>query len=278
MRFNTNGRYQNNITGYVQRNIIIGLGGTLVFATLLILLLNNAESKTVGDIMRSASAGFASIVSFIVVYRQKVDGVFGKAYASLALGLTCWFIAETIWSYEEIGLGVKNPFPSVADIFWLIGYGPLVYYIFKTFKLFANSKLSNIIVVSFCATIFLGFYIHGTLSVTEFNSYESTIVFLISISYPIGDVVFIIIATLVVLNSGKGQLTSIPWIFLGMLATAVADSIFGYTSVVGISAEKIWNPVYVVGYVLFGAGLLWHNKFFISDHNSQISDWQEKHR
>ncbi len=255
-----------------------GLAGTIALATILILLLNNGESKTVGDIMRSFSAGFASIISFVVVYRQKVDGIFGKAYASLAVGLTCWFIAETIWSYEEVAMGVKYPFPSVADIFWLIGYGPLTYYIFKTFKLFGNSKLSNVIVVALCAAIFLGFYIHDTLSGTELNSYESTIVFLISITYPTGDVIFIIMATLVVLNSGKGELTSIPWIFLGMLATAVADSIFGYTSVVGITADKIWNPLYVAGYLLFAAGLLWHNKFFILHGNNQIRNWQEKHR
>jgi hypothetical protein len=242
------------------------------------LLLNSSESIIVGDIIRSASAEFASVVSFVVIYRQKVDGIFGKAYASLAIGLTCWFIAETIWSYEEIGLGVKNPFPSIADIFWLIGYAPLIYYIFKTFKLFANSKLSNIIVVAFCATIFLGFYIHDTLSVTELNSYESSIVFLISISCPIGDSIFIVMVSLVVLNSGKVQLTSIPWIFLAMIATAVADSIFGYTSVLGINADKIWNPLYVAGYLLFAAGLIWHNKFFVFHNNNQIGDWQEKDR
>lgn len=85
-------------------------------------------------------------------------------------------------------------------------------------------------------------------------------------------------ATLVILNCGKGQLTSIPWIFLGMLVGAVADSIFGYTSVVGINAEKIWNPLYVGAYLLFGAGLLWHNKFFISSDNNKIRNWQEKHK
>ena len=101
-------------------------------------------------------------------------------------------------------------------------------------------------------------------------------IFLIGIAYPTGDVLFIIMATLVVLNSGKGQLTSIPWIFIGMLVTAVADSIFGYTSIAGINADKVWNPVYVAGYLLFGIGLLWHYKFFVFHDPEQIGDWAAK--
>lgn len=181
MKTNTKERYQIHRLKAVRRNIAVGLGVAIVFSTVLILLMNDDGSKVAGDIIRSCSAGFASIISFIIVCRQKVDGIIGKAYLMLAVGLTCWFIAEFIWSYEEIVLGVKNPFPSVADIFWLIAYGPLIYYIFKTFKLFANSKLSNIIIVSSCAGIFLGFYIHDTLITTELKSYESIIIFLISI-------------------------------------------------------------------------------------------------
>jgi hypothetical protein len=40
-----------------------------------------------GDTLRSASAGIAAVLSLIVVYRQKTDGLFGKAYAALAIGI-----------------------------------------------------------------------------------------------------------------------------------------------------------------------------------------------
>ena len=64
-----------------------------------------------------------------------------------------------------------------------------------------------------------------------------------------------------------------------MLVTAVADSIFGYTSIAGINADKVWNPVYVAGYLLFGIGLLWHYKFFVfSLDPEQIGDWPDRER
>lgn len=278
MRTNSRGRYQINSPNRVRKNLIIYLVGLLTFVSLVILLLDGGDSKAIGDLFRSASSGLAVILSCIVVYRQKLDGIFGRAYASLTIGIACWFVAEIIWTYQEIGMGIENPFPSVADIFWLIGYAPLIYYIFKTYKLFASPKLSNIIVATLAAGIFLGFYVHDSLSSTELSTYENTMIFLIGIAYPTGDVLFIIMATQVVLNSGKGQLTSIPWIFIGMLVTAVADSIFGYTSIAGISADKVWNPVYVAGYLLFGIGLLWHYKFFVFHDTKQIGDWQQRDR
>lgn len=48
-----------------------------------------------------------------------------------------------------------------------------------------------------------------------------------------------------------------------MLITAIADSIFGYTSVAGITADRIWSPIYIAGYLVMAAGLFWYNRFFI---------------
>jgi hypothetical protein len=48
-----------------------------------------------------------------------------------------------------------------------------------------------------------------------------------------------------------------------MLITAIADSIFGYTSVAGIAADRIWSPIYIAGYLVFAGGLFWYNRFFI---------------
>ena len=76
--------------------------------------------------------GNAAILSLVIVYRQGLDGLLGKAYAALAIGISFWFIAEMIWTYYQVGLGIESPFPSVADLFWLIGYLPFIYYMFKT--------------------------------------------------------------------------------------------------------------------------------------------------
>jgi hypothetical protein len=54
-----------------------------------------------------------------------------KTFISLAAGLILWFTAEIIWTYYQLWLGIKNPFPSIADTFWLIGYGFFIYSLYK---------------------------------------------------------------------------------------------------------------------------------------------------
>ena len=41
---------------------------------------------------------------------------------SLTIGLTLWTLAELTWTYYQLGLHIENPFPSLADSFWLAGY------------------------------------------------------------------------------------------------------------------------------------------------------------
>lgn len=248
----------------VRRNIILSLIAGVVISTSLVLFSPEKSTTFFGDTLRSISAGIAAILSLIVVYRQKVDGLFGKAYAALAIGISLWFIAELIWTYYEIGLGIETPFPSLADAFWLIGYGPFIYYMFKTYKLFIRrTKSIHIVAISAIATILLAFYIYQIFISSDLSSIDGIVQFLVSIAYPIGDVIFIVPAILIILNSGKGELTSIPWIFLAMLITAIADSIFGFTSVANIAADRIWSPIYIAGYLVFAGGLFWYNRFFI---------------
>ena len=99
-------------------------------------------------------------------------------------------------------------------------------------------RSAQIIVVSFVAVVAVAFYIYQTFISADLSTSILAIEFLISAAYPLGDLIFVVPAILVVLNSSKGELTSIPWIFLAMLITAAADIIFGYTSVTNISSPQ----------------------------------------
>lgn len=262
----------------VQRKILSVLVVCIVAITLLLVFSPNDSRTLVADVIMPSCAGAAAALSLIVVYRQKIDGLLGRMYLALALGNILWFVAEVIWSHNEIGLKIENPFPSTADLFWLIGYAPFVYYILKSYKFFnSNNTLSKPIVLAvfISATILVVCNILVTANAYEFSKQQDVTLFLISIAYPILDIIFVVPAALIILNnSGVGQLTSIPWIFISMMITALADSIFGISSSAGIANEAslIWNPIYVVGYSLMAAGLYWHNRFFIFSRNKVIQE------
>ena len=133
----------------VRRNLIIVLIASIIVSSSLIVF-SNTEAKTLlSDIIEPISTLIAVGLASLVVYRQKLDGLIGKVYASLAIGLVFWFIAEVIWSYYEVVIGIKIPTPSPADALWLIGYAPFMYYIFRMFRFFNRSpNRYDVIIVS----------------------------------------------------------------------------------------------------------------------------------
>lgn len=156
----------------VRIRILLLLVVTEIILCLLIFMFQ-ADSKLIGDISAIVSSAAGVVLCWMVVSRQKTDGIFGVAYLLLAIGLTLWCIAEIIWTYYEIGLGKDNPFPSLADIFWIVGYVPILYFIFRICKLFGNLRLSNIIVVTLASIIFISFYLYDTISSSDISSYDN---------------------------------------------------------------------------------------------------------
>jgi hypothetical protein len=268
----------------IRKRLVISLIVCIVLVDSLVLLAPEGTRLTIGDIVNPSSIVIATALSLLVVYRQKTDGLIGKAYAFLAAGLTLWCIAEILWSFTELVLGQKRPFPSISDGLWLIAYGPLIYYAFKMYNAFHNnSSKFSITLVSIGVAAYLLYIIPLTASTYQLSKQEDIFLFLISISYSILDMVFIFPASLIILNAVRGarggELTSIPWIFLSMVVIAVADSVFGYTSVAGLDALE-WTspPIYSAGYLLMAVGLFWHNRFFIFDEKRVIEKWQKDNR
>jgi hypothetical protein len=274
----------------VRRNLIIVLIASIIVSSSLVIFSNTTEAKTLySDIIEPLATLTAVGLASLVVYRQKLDGLIGKVYASLAIGLVLWFIAEVIWSYYEVVMGIEIPTPSPADALWLIGYAPFMYYIFRMFRFFNRSpNRYDVIIVSIAAAIYLIFIIDAALEVSDFSAQNSIIKFFVNIAYPILDVILIVPAALMILDSARkddggrrsGKLVSIPWIFLSFIIITIADSGFVYSSNAGWRQDIIWiwTPFYISGYLVMAAGLFWHNRFFVFDEKKAVKRWQQEHR
>ena len=269
----------------VRRNVVLALIASIIIASSFIIFTPVEKKTFYGDIIEPTSTAIAAGLSLVVVYRQKLDGLIGKAYLSLAIALLLWLTAEVIWSYYETGLGIPIPTPSLADAFWLIGYGPFMYYVFKIYNFFhkSASKPYVIVVISLAAAIYLAFIVNSTIAASDLSTQGSILRFVVNIAYPISDMILIVPTSLVILESrkgGGGDLTSIPWIFLSFLIVTIADSGFAYASNSGWSEQVIWiwSPLYIAGYLVAAARLYWHNHFFIFDEKKVIRKWQEQNR
>jgi hypothetical protein len=135
-------------------------------------------------------------------------------------------------------MGIDIPTPSPADALWSIGYAPFMYYIFRMFRFFNRSpNRYDAIIVSIAAAIFLIFIIDAAIEISEISTTNGMIKFVINIAYPILDVIIIVPAVLMILDSARkddyglrgGGFVS-PWIFLSFIIITIADSGFVYSS------------------------------------------------
>jgi hypothetical protein len=263
----------------LNRNLLV-LSITSIIAICCTIFFSSTEEEDrihLLDIIEPLVAAIALCVSLIVVYRQKLDGLFGKTYASLAIGLGLWFIAEVLWSFFEFGSDHETHSLLRADLLWLAGYSAFIYYGFSMYTFFGRRPSKrNVAIISIPCVLFLAYVIQLNISEYELTRQEDIILFTLSNTYVGLDLILIILAALLILSPGKkGQLTSIPWIFIAFLIIAIGDSGLGYTQATEILYTHIF---YICGYIVIAAGLFWHNQIFVFDEKREQKKWQKKNR
>ena len=275
-----------------RRNLILLLISCIVIVNCFIVLSTGENRVFFSNWTINVASAIALGYALITVYRQKLDGLYGKTFASLAIGLGLWFMAEIIWTYFELGLNIDTPFPSIADAFWLMGYFFLAYHLYKIYNFVkVQSGKPVLIMVSICTAIIIGYIVYLTIAVSDLStSYtqnqdsNNMLLVSVSIAYPILDGVLLIPAVLVLWAVRAGQLSYIHWMLLALsiLIMAVADSGFGYISVSNkdtVQAEEWpWDICYNTSYLLIAGALFWHNRFFIFNEKAMKKKWQEQNR
>jgi hypothetical protein len=264
-----------------RKTVVIGLVAAIAIANFILLAAPSIEEQNLyGNIIRPITACASMAFGIIVVYRQGVDGIFGRAFASLAAGVSLWAIAELIWAYNAIILGIQVPFPSIADILWLAGYAPLGFHLFSTSRFYGVAlKKRSTFAVAVAVAAFSSAYIYSLIAASELSGPDAALSLAITVAYPVLDAIIVVPAVLCVLNSGKGELTAIPWIFISWILTVIADAMFGYTIVTNIAGDmQIWNLVYNGAYLFMAAGLYWHNKYFIIGDRKFEEMWNKVYR
>ena len=251
----------------IRKKLVICLAASIFVVDLLVFATVGSELELfVSDLTRIGVVASSVIVASITVARQKTGGLFGRAYLALAIGLALWLAAESTWAYYELVEQTERPFPSLADAFWIIGYGPFIYHLFSTSRFFGKGvKKLVVVIVSIGVSLIMSFIIGSTVALFDLSDPESTVPLLVSVAYPIFDATCVIPALLIVTNAGRGQLTSIPWIFVAVILFVIGDSLLALTLIVETSEVFHITMILNAGYLCVTAGLVWYNKMFITD-------------
>jgi len=146
------------------------------------------------------------------------------AWACLFGFAVMWFVAEMAWIVDELILEV-DPFPSTADIFYLIGHPFLLMFLISYLEPFKSSitKKMFTLVILFSLSI-LSLSLILTIGAEEGMDRLS---YVIAVAYPVADALIIIPAIIGIILFFRGEV-NFMWtlVCFGILSVFIADSAF----------------------------------------------------
>jgi hypothetical protein len=178
----------------------------------------------------------------------------------LLLSFVCWFSAEALFGYFS-GVFNSDPYPSIADIFYLTGY---IFFILLLWRLNKTYKIELSIFVSLLVTFFLFAFYVLYISVFIFNLYSLAgdfVELILVFAYPIFDLFIIIGGVLYYFREKEISLNKeyLSWLLISACGFFffLADVIFGFNDLFGFSQDDHLSDLFFnVGYLMLGIAII----------------------
>jgi signal transduction histidine kinase len=191
-----------------------------------------------------------AIVVGVRLYRPQAP----LAWLLIAGGLALWTVGDLLWSVYE--LAGRDPFPSLADVFYLDGYPLLAAALFIAFWRRSPGQdhrpLIDAAIVAVSATLLAWVYIvEPARADTELGTLET----LVSVAYPFGDILVLAVAVRFILGS-SWNVPALRLLVLGLGLTLFADIVFALDVLALAEDTRFVDTMLLVGIVFIGvAGL-----------------------
>ena len=148
----------------------------------------------------------------------------------LAISNFCYACAMMIWSVYEIFLHTSAPFPSPADIMWILvntfQLMALFWVIVKNRKSLRIGQILYDVSIIFIVT---AFFCWEYILSPAINSQQGTFEKLISLTYPVGDLIILFILLCIYYSGTIKEQLQVFWvIFSGMILLLLADTFYFY--------------------------------------------------
>jgi len=189
---------------------------------------------------------------------------FSKIWLGFTLGMLSWFLGEVGWAIYTLLLNIEIPYPSIADVAWLIGYVPLiavVHLYVRSFRFAFSKAMFTVaaVAVSIGSVILFAFFVTPILA----NAAEEEMTtFLVDLAYPALDLTLFSLSILGLLIFAKGKLAT-AWLLINgaIVMNVVADMLFSYTTLEGTYYNGHFLELFFHwGYILFALAFYTHRK------------------
>ena len=234
-------------------------------------LISQDLATLVGNLGYIPITGTFLILSLLIAYRFGLTGNHGLAWFSFAAFAVSWSIAEMLWIHQELVLK-EDPFPSPADIFYIVGY-PFLLMFFVAYLQPVKAAITKKI-LGLSSMISIGILVPSLYLVLGNGVHSDSLNAILGAIYPVFDSMVIIPAIIGVVLFFKGQV-NFMWtlVCLGILCLFAADTAFLF----GQNEDSYYtgNPAEILfywNYVLLAFGVHNHLMLFKKEKKSNPLD------
>lgn len=221
------------------------------------------DTNTLNTLGGNSLSLIGSFIPSVWLYQaKKRAGPKHKSFWSLlTLGSLSYFLAEIIWFTYESLLARPLPYPSIADLFYLLN----ITFFISAFlhKLYQNRRtlqvtrhIFDVLLTLILITTLKWYFILEPLVLSEG---VSRLNLFISLLYPLGDLVLLYCLTLIIFTGKNLFSPSMKFFYYsGVLIYIIADSTFLYlVSINEYNSGSLIDPLFIVAIMLIGyTGLL----------------------
>jgi hypothetical protein len=184
-----------------------------------------------------AGVAVAASVFALRSYWENLESRLSRIWIGFSLGMIFWFIGELSWALYTLIFNIEIPYPSVADVYRLVGYGFLFFAIFTYIELFRPAISKRMIAT---ASIFVlptsaGIIPPLLLSISAKASAVNLTTLLVDLAYPLLDLSLLAQAMLGLLvfttTELRGKIGYV-WLLIngGIIMNVFGDIIFSYAN------------------------------------------------
>ena len=231
---------------------------TVVFLLWIVLGIDGQRvTDGVDDIGELLAALCAACVCGVAARRARAART---SWALLGLSSLAWGVGEALWSYFDLVKGIQVPFPSAADIGFLAAVPLAIAGLlrFPSWPRRTADRIRGLLDGCIIATSLL-FASWATILGPLYRSHHGGVLTqVISLAYPMSDVVMMSVVIILIARSGWHDWASLGLVMAGVACFAIADSAFAYfTEVQNYNSGNVLDSGWVAGYLLIALGALW---------------------
>jgi len=231
-------------------------------------------TSVVDDLPQVGAAALAAVLAGTRV-RARPDRSTRLGWIFMSASCAVWAFGMAVYSYFEVVLGTQAPFPSLADVGFLGGTAlvlPAV--ILLGGWALSSSRLRRLLDGGIVAsTVLLVSWLTVMRTVHDAGG-SDPFSFALSLAYPVGDVVTIVILLSTLSQSRRLDLPLLL-VAVGILAFALSDGAYAYLLVVNsYHSASVIDAGWVAGYLLIGVASQVGPAARRGDGPGQLARWQ----